>query len=505
MQIGIDLGSSNSLASILSPDGTPVLVPDVHNGNINFTQSKVLITDNNAYAGDFACKVYERYPQKQLIENFKRSFGTNQIITKLNNEPIFSETIAGILLKKIKYDIEVHSAQTVSSCVITSPAHFNDTQRKSIIDSAKLAGLEVSAILDEPVAAALFYTSQSININDELIMIYDLGGGTFDLTIMTYAQNKLHIVAKDGITKLGGKEFDQIVLQKIQEIYKSNFGEYIPNNHINNNRLSEISEKIKIRLSTENTPVIQESLFINNKFLTLFFSKEEFQKRAEDLIFDTEKSVSRTLKSLGMNFSDISKLVLIGGASNSKIVYDFWNKKIDERKQKIIYHQPLASIAKGAALYSGTLTAANGYDFISSFSLQNVSGYNIALKDSLSGKIEKVIEKNLPLPVKAIKTIKVNPSNSQAIEMILCQYIDSEINVEELGKIKIKTLKHKSSSYFIDITVENKLDGTLGFNVKDPDTKQNIPFTFEKSRFSEKNTFDLQKSLIDSLSINAIP
>lgn len=505
MQIGIDLGSSNSVASVLSPDGTPILVPDVHNNNVTFTQSKILIEESNAYVGDFAIKVYERYPNKQLIANFKRSFGTNQVITKLNDEPLFSESMAAILLKKIKYDIEVQSAQYIKSCVITSPAHFNDSQRKSIIESAKLAGLEVSAILDEPIAAALFYTSQSNNINDELIMIYDLGGGTFDLTIMTYAQNKLHIIAKDGITKLGGKEFDNIVLSKIQEIYKSNFNEFIPNNHINNNRLSEISEKIKIRLSTEDNQAIQESFYINNKFLTLYFSKAEFKTGAEEIISETEKSVNRTLKSLGMNFSDISKLVLIGGASNSKIVYDFWYKKIDVKRQKIIYHQPLASIAKGAALYAATLTPANGFEFVSSLSLNNVSGYNVALKDLISGKLEKVIDKNLPLPVKVVKTIQVDQNNSQSIDMALCQYIATESDIDELGKIKIKHLKHKSSSYLIEIIIENKLDGTLGINVKDSDSKQNLPFSFEKNRASEKNNYDLQKSLIDTLSINAIP
>lgn len=505
MLVGIDLGSSNSLGAILTSDGTPVLVPDVHNNGINFTQSKILIDEEKAYVGDLANKVYERYPNKQLIANFKRSFGTNQIITSLHDEPLFSESMGAILLKKIKYDIEVQSTQTVDSCVITSPAHFNDSQRKSIIESAKLAGLKVSAILDEPVAAAIFYTSQSNNINDELIMIYDLGGGTFDLTIMTYAENKLHIIAKDGITKLGGKEFDNIVLMKIQEIYKGNFDEYIPSNHINNNRLNEISEKIKIRLSTEISPVIQESIYINNKFLTLYFSRDEFKVSAEKLITETEKSVNRTLKSLGMNLSDISKFVLIGGASNSKFVYDFWTKKIDSSKQKIIYHQPLASIAKGAALYSATLSQKNGYEFVSSFSLNNVSGYNVALKDPLSGKIEKIIDKNLPLPIKVAKTILIDQNKHQGIDMFLCQFISTETEIDLLGKIHIKHLKHKLASYYIEIIIENKKDGTLGLNVKDSDTKSNIPFTFDRNLSAEKNNFDFQKSLIDSLTINAIP
>ena len=157
-------------------------------------------------------------------------------------------------------------------------------------------------------------------------------------------------------------------------------------------------------------------------------------------VSETEKSVNRTLKSLGMNFSDISKLVLIGGASNSKIVYDFWYKKIDVKRQKIIYHQPLASIAKGAALYAATLTPANGFEFVSSLSLNNVSGYNVALKDLISGKLEKVIDKNLPLPVKVVKTIQVDQNNSQSIDMALCQYIATESDIDELGKIKIKHL-----------------------------------------------------------------
>lgn len=504
MVLGIDLGSSNTVVATIAKDGTPVIIPDFNNKLEEATPSIVMLENNRAFVGHIALNLFEQYPDKELIKFFKRKFGTQVPISMgQNNSPFFSETAAAMVLKKVVFDARLFVNEPIEKCVITIPSHFNDAQRRSVIEAAKLADLDLTTILDEPIAAAILYRQQHKSIDDELIMVYDLGGGTFDLTILTSTGNKIHVIAKGGISNLGGKEFDEIIANKITETYHMLFNEVLPENNLNRNKLKSISEEIKIRLNAADNDGFTTWIYLGNHFFKLFFDKAAYTALATSLIAKTETAVYRSLRSLGLQFADIHKLVLIGGASSNHLVYDYWKQKINGLTQTIIYHQPLTSVAKGAAIYANSISK-NGVDFQSSIELNNVSTYNIALKDLSSGQIEIIVSKNLPLPVTGLKRISIYPqTHTGPLQFILLQFFDQSEDVQELGLITIDELPVKTNEYQIEIVVENKENGTLGLKAREAQTRQKIKFIFTKTHTHEYN-FEEQYKLLNDYYINNI-
>ena len=505
MVLGIDLGSSNTVVATIAKDGTPVIIPDFNNKREDSTPSILMLESNRAFVGNVALNLYELYPDKELIKFFKRKFGTQVPISiGQNNSPFFSETAAAMVLKKVIFDARLFVNEPIEKCVITIPSHFNDAQRRSVIEAAKLADLDLTTILDEPIAAAILYRQQHKSIDDELIMVYDLGGGTFDLTILTSTNNKIHVIAKGGISNLGGKEFDEIIANKVTETYNMLFNEVLSENNLNRNKLKSISEEIKIRLNAADNEGFSTWIYLGNHFFKLFFDKAEYAALATSLIAKTETAVYKSLRSLGLQFADIHKLVLIGGASSSHLVYDYWKQKINESTQTIIYHQPLTSVAKGAAIYANSISK-NGTGFQSSIELNNVSTYNIGLKEISSDHIEIIVNKNLALPVIGLKRISIHPrSQIRPLQFVLIQFFDQSEDVQELGLITIDELPVKANEYQIEIMVENKVNGTLGLKVRETQTMHNIKFIFTKKTHTHEYNFEQQYKLLNEYYINNI-
>lgn len=505
MVLGIDLGSSNTVVATIAKDGTPVIVPDFNSKSEQSTPSMVMLENNKAFVGTIAQNLFELYPDRELLRFFKRRFGTQlPICTALHHSPFFSETAAAMILKKIIFDAKLFVNEPIEKCVITIPSHFNDAQRRSVLEAAKLADLELTTILDEPIAAAILYRQQLHSTADELIMVYDLGGGTFDLTILTNANNSIHVIAKGGISNLGGKEFDEIIERKIIDTYHLLYGENMRDNNLNKNKLKSISEEIKIKLNVMDQAGFSTWIYLDNRFFKLFFDKAAYAALAKALIEKTEQAVNKSLRSLGLQLADIHKIVLIGGASSSPLVYDYWKQKIDTDRQTIIYHQPLTSVAKGAALYANSISkSATGFQ--SSIELNNVSTYHIALQDMNTGDTEVIVSKNLPLPVTGIKRIYIAPQQqAEQYQFMLVQFFDQSEEVQELGLISITEMPVKTTGYQLEIMVENKINGTLGLKVKDSQTQQNIKFEFTKKRQLHEYNFDEQYKLINSYYINNI-
>lgn len=504
MVLGIDLGTSNSVAASLSRDGTPVLIPDAYNKEQQSTPSVALIEGKKAYAGNFAENLYESLPNRQMVSFFKRSFGTQEpVFFDDNKNAWFSESVASLILKKIKNDAELYLPDGFSKSVITVPAHYNDVQRKSVIEAARLADLELSAIIEEPVAAALFYGSYNRKIDDELILIYDFGGGTFDLTLITKSGNQLNVIAKDGVNKLGGKEFDEIVLNGIMEDYERAFKSTLPTDKLTLNRVQKIAETIKIELNDADTPRnISKWLMIGHDAFEVTINYDLYSQKANQLVTKTEMAVNRCLRSLGIKFSDINKMVLIGGTSSSKLVYNFWKQKMAPN-QELIYHQPLSSVAKGAALYAASLNSNNGLSDVRPIDLKSVSTYNIGVvvQGTQNPQIDLLIHRNTPLPVAAKKVYKIDPQHMEYISLELCQFWDPQDDLHKLGTIKAGPFS-LFAPFYLELTVENRVNGTISIKLKNADNGKDIKFEFIKKQSQYKYDFQQQKSLIDNIYLN---
>ena len=502
MVLGIDLGTSNTVASTLSRDHVPLLIPDINNKQSESTPSAILFDGKKALAGQLAQHLFELYPSKTIHRFFKRHFGTyNPVFIDEYANPWFSETLAAILLKKVQHDASSFMPEPFRKMVLTVPAHYNDIQRKSVIEASKLAEMELTAIIDEPIAAALYYSHQVEQIEDEIIMVYDFGGGTFDLTIITKSNNKIFVIAKDGISNIGGKEFDGIVADQIRNNYEMVTKRSFPDDPLIHNRLLMLAEEIKIKLNSKEEADVSKWFSFHKHIFQCHFSKADYAVKAGLLIEKTEKAVQSCLRSLGMSFSDIHKIILIGGTSNSYLVYDYWNRKINPDKQKIIYHQPLASVAKGAALYASSLDE-NASRYETAIQLQTVSTYNIGLKNPDTKQVDLVINRNTPLPVTGKIIYKVNTEMKDSFAVILCQYWQKDTELQELGTIAISSFPYSGSQLLLEIGIENRSNGTIAVKVKNAETGEDIRFEFKKKTVQHEFNFTEQQKLLKSVYIN---
>ena len=505
MVLGIDLGTSNTVASTLSRDGTPVIVPDANDKNLQSTPSVILLEGNRAYAGAFAQNLFELYPQKKMLAFFKRHFGSGlPVHTDEKGKSWHSEGLAALLLKKVLNDADMYIPEGFSKSVITVPAHYNDTQRKSVLEAARLANIDLSAILDEPVAAALYYGSDNRTVEDELTLVYDFGGGTFDLTLITQNNNHLHVIAKDGIEKLGGKEFDEIIAQYIMDGYKSAFKRDFPSQDpLSVNRLQKNAEEIKIKINNTDRALVREPLLFGKNAFEFRIFTEAYQRQALELIEKTGMTVQRCLRGMGLQLSDIQKIILIGGTSSSKLVHDYWLKKTANTATKVIYHQPLNSVAKGAALYAASLTNPDsGGGFVQSLHLKSVSTYNIGIQNPGSSTIEQLIHRNSPLPASAKKLYKIREGQAASFSITICQYWD-ESEPQELGSIRLDK-GGKTGDFLLEMNIENKTNGTIGLKLKDADSGRDIRFTFNRKQSQHQYSYQEQLQLVNGIFLNNI-
>ncbi len=503
MVLGIDLGTSNTVAATVSRDGSAVLIPDAFNKQQLVTPSVALIEDRKAFAGAFAENLFETLPDRRLISFFKRNFGTQvPVYFDDTGNPWFSEAVASLVLKKVKYDAEMYIPDGFKKCVVTVPAHYNDVQRKSVIDAAKLADLELTAIVEEPVAAALYYGSSGKNIDEEIILIYDFGGGTFDLTLITKNGNSLSVIAKDGVNRLGGKEFDEIVKNTICETYERTFRTSFPADKLTANRLQKIAEQIKIELNNREAPgLLRKWIMVNKEIFETCFDYSSYAEKALPLIAKTETAVNRCLRSLGMQWSDINKVVLIGGTSSSKLVYNFWKNKM-QPGQELAYHQPLSSVANGAAIYAASLRDGSNSAPINPIQLNSVSTYNIGLvfEPDSNKQIDLLIHRNTPLPVSARKLYRIN-GHQPYTHIGLCQFWDGSEGVQKLGTLKIGPFA-TGDSLNIEVNVENRANGTIGIKVKNADSGRDMRFEFVKEPSTHTYDFNKQKALVEGIYLN---
>ena len=502
MVLGIDLGTSNTVAATLSRDGTPVIIPDANDRNLQSTPSLVLLEGNRAYAGSFAENLFELYPQKKLLAFFKRYFGKGvPVHTDDNGKNWYSESLAALVLKKVLNDADMYLPDGFVQSVITVPAHYNDVQRKSVLEAARLANLELTSILDEPVAAALFYGSGNQSVNDELTLVYDFGGGTFDLTLITQNNNHLHVIAKDGIEKLGGKEFDEIIATYLKDGYQASFNNSFPTDALSTNRLQKTAEQIKIEISNTDKAIISQwLLFGKNAFECRIFA-ESYRQQALVLIEKTGLTVQRCLRSMGLQLSDIQKIILIGGTSSSKLVYNYWQQKTANTNTQVIYHQPLNSVAKGAALYAASLNENNHSGIFQAVELKSVSTYNIGLQTANNKNIDLLIHRNTPLPANATRRYKITAANIGLFSMDVCQYWEPT-ETQLLGTIQLDNSAAALGEFLLELMIENKANGTIGLKLKNADSGRDIRFSFIRQQSKYQYNYQEQRVLIDGVFLN---
>jgi molecular chaperone DnaK (HSP70) len=499
MILGIDLGTCNTLAATITQDGHPILINDANIKDPS-TPSLLLIEDKMALVGSMAEHYMDLYPEKNFIRFYKRYFGTQDpVFFDSKGNSWFSETLAAMMLKKIRFDAEMALPETAESVVITVPAHYNDAQRKSVIEAARLADINLKALVEEPVAAALSYMNTHA-IENEIIMVYDFGGGTFDLTLITSNGNQVHVLAKDGLSNMGGKEFDEIISNRILEEYHRCFAKDIVQNVSTINKLRRVSENVKLGVCNSNSGWYNKWISFSENTFEFNMSLKEFEKKSEELIHTTQEVVNRCLRSVGISFKEVNQIVMVGGTSQIPFIKTYWQNQINANKQEIIYHNPFSSVALGAALYANSLQNDSGIKM--PLELSSVSTYNIALGNKLeSNKAnDLLIYKNSPLPILAKRIYQLAPGKELAFSLM--QYWD-EKDVFLLGEIQIGPFDN-TEVWTLELAIENRANGTIGVKLKNSGNGKDLKFNFEKEHAKYEYDATSQKKLLDDIIINNI-
>ena len=411
--IGIDLGTTNSCVSVME-GGQPVVIPNAE--GMRTTPSVVAFTKNGERLVGETAKRQAVTNADRTISSIKRHMGTDYKVN-IDGKSYSPQEISAMILQKLKADAEAYLGEKVTEAVITVPAYFNDAQRQATKDAGKIAGLDVKRIINEPTAAALAYGLD--NEKEQKIMVYDLGGGTFDVSIIDIGDGVIEVLSTNGDTKLGGDDVDNVLTNYFIADFKNKGGVDLSTDKMALQRLKEAAEKAKKELSSSTTTNINLPFITATsegpKHFELDLTRAKFEELIHDIIERTAIPVQNALKDAGLNASDIGKVLLVGGSTRIPAVQAKVAQLTGKEASKNL--NPDECVAIGASIQGGKLAGDSGAGDIL---LLDVTPLSLSI-ETMGGVATKLIERNTTIPTRKSQVFSTAADNQSAVDINVVQ------------------------------------------------------------------------------------
>lgn len=480
--IGIDLGTTNSCVAVIE-GGEPVVIANAEGART--TPSVVAFSkDGERMVGQVAKRQAITNPDR-TVASIKREMGTAHKVT-IDGKSYTPQEISAMILQKLKSDAEAYLGETVTQAVITVPAYFTDAQRQATKDAGKIAGLDVKRIINEPTAAALSYGVDKEK--DQKVMVYDLGGGTFDVSIIEMGDGVQEVLATAGNNRLGGDDFDKRIIDWMVASFKTETGIDLSQDKVAMQRLKEAAEKSKIELSGVTTSNINLPFITADqtgpKHLDLTLTRAKFDELTSDLVEATMGPVRSALQDSGLQIGQIDKVLMVGGSSRIPAVQDAVKKLIGKEPFKGI--NPDECVAIGAAIQAGVLGGE-----VEGLLLLDVTPLSLGV-ETMGGVMTKIIDRNTTIPTKKSQIFSTAADNQTQVEINVLQgEREFARDNKQLGLFALTGIAPAMRGIpQIEVTFDIDANGIVNVSAKDLGTGKEQKITISNSTSMSKEDID---------------